>query len=248
MNSEDTIYPRVLFRRCRAAYPEHSAYMDQAELDIVGVEATAQDWRRQYLDPIGPQLGRPSSLHTRCAMFSVVVAFRSVDLTEGLSRELEADAIFSCGSLARSQLELLGLSALAAQKLPEMFSDAVELDDFTMRLLFASRRFSDLGFPKHFTTNELIKAGAERAGAILHDDYSLVTEVAHPNNLLGWLFDADSDAIRFERRPIDSAFAELLLKICAHGLRMIARNTILLIDWAEENNLSFEDPMEGDTG
>lgn len=181
--AEDLVYPRRLFHRCRRDHPELNHFMDEAEMSTGAMDALADMWRRNTIDDKLPLAGRPLSLHVRCAMFATLATLRSVDLTEGLARELESDALFPAASIARSSLELVGLTASARQRIPEAAAEPTDvrhLHVVTFRYLLGSRQLSNVGLPTHFSIPDLVGAAKEQLGDHFGEDYGLLSDVSHP--------------------------------------------------------------------
>jgi len=237
------LYPRSLFVRCRAAYPASSEHMDEAEMTLSGLEASAEGWRVGIIDPLLPITSRPTLLSDRCAILCTLIAYRTVELGEGLAREVEANALFPAGAVARSLLEMMGLSALARQRFQtfEAVGDHSGLDDESIRLLLASRYFGDARAPRHFTTGELIDAGANQLGPELRSEYGFLSDLAHPNSLLMWAANHEDRMLGFDRPGIAPTMAGTLLNICGPGASVVARNCLTLVEWSQEHDVAFLD-------
>lgn len=243
MADDDLIYSRELLRRCRHTYPQFVHFIDVAEMSAPAMEALAGKWRGESIVPALPLQRRPLSLHVRCAIFAVLATFRGVELTEGLARELEADALFPAATIARAELELVGLTARARQLLPQAAAeplDPMRLHRATFRLLFGSRQLAGPGLARNFPTSELINAGKQQLGDHFGEDYGLLSEIAHPNSLVLWFADpAAGDLVSFERRGISEANMEILLKVCGQGIRLIGHNCQWLIEWSAANDVEL---------
>ena len=86
--------------------------------------------------------------------------------------------------------------------------------------------------PRHFRISELIEAAKDQLGEHLGDDYALLSEMTHPNSLVVMSTNAETMEIAASGSGISHANAELLLKICAQGIRAIGHNAQWLLDWS----------------
>src|SRR5690349_13988530 len=115
MSGDDLIYPRQLLSSSRVRFPKFVDLIDEAEMNVPAMESLADHWHDETRTEI-PFDGTPPSAAALCRLFSVVAVYRGVELAEGLARELEADALYPAGSIARSLLELVGLTSLARRR------------------------------------------------------------------------------------------------------------------------------------
>jgi hypothetical protein len=240
--TEPLIYPRDFLSKTRVRLPQYSDFIDEAEIAASVAEAMAGRWRDELIVPVLPLAGKPLSLRIRCAVFSVLVSQRGTSLPEGLARELEADAFFPAAAVARSLMELLGLTALARQRIPEARVEPLDVERLhkeTFRFLFGSRQFQHLGAPTNFLIPDLLEAAQEQLGSHFGGDYGMLAEIAHPNSVVLWAMQPGESAPRFEIQGINDANAELLLKVCGQGLRAILHNCTWPVDWSTENDVAL---------
>lgn len=214
--------------------------IDESQRAAAALEALARRWRQDRLETEVFTEGSPPPLRVRCSTIAVMAGLRGTELADGLARELDADALFPAAAVARSLLELVGLSCFWREHIPRLRSEDTDgLDVLTLRILVGSRTLAEHGLMSNFTISETMAAARAQMGEHVGLDYAHLCDLAHPNLLARNIFDRDG-ARTFGRSGIDDAEGELLLKICGQGTRRIAHNALWLLDWVDVPGTDME--------
>jgi hypothetical protein len=207
--------------------------IDESQRAAAALEALARRWRQDRLETEVFAHGTPPPLRVRCSTIAVMAGLRGTELADGLARELDADALFPAAAIARSLLELVGLSCFWREHVPRLRREDTDgLDVLTLRILLGSRTLADQGLMSNFGIPELMASAKDQMGGHVGLDYGHLCDLAHPNLLARNAIDRDG-TLSFRRSGIDDAEAELLLKICGQGTRRIAHNAVWLLDWVD---------------
>jgi hypothetical protein len=228
----EPLFPRTRERFADAALRD---LIDEAERAVPSMRAASKYRLEKGVNPLLPIQPAGQTLVLRCAVFAVAITERGVQLSEGIAREVEADALFPAAAIARSQLELIGLSSLVRQRVEELASDVDALAEFTLRMLFASR---SLPGAAHFAISDLVNAAKRQLGEHFGDDYGLLSELAHPNAMIIWAAHHIADSV--SPPTIDEDRAMLLVKVAGQGLTALGNNAGLTLSWARAHDVFLQ--------
>lgn len=228
-SSGEAIGYRELLGVSRSRYPALREAIDEAENVVPAGQVLADAWIRDHIRPGLPIRPTGQRLVMRVALFATLATQRGVQLSESLVRELAANSLFGCSAIARAQLELVGLTALAREELESLTGDAATLEQATARLLFAARSLPT--GERNYVISDLIDAAKRQLGEHFGADYGYLSDLSHPNAIAVFgshlIIDPNLGALQ-----VSEERAELLVKVAGQGLHAILHNTLRLVEWA----------------
>jgi hypothetical protein len=97
-----------LFPQSAIRWPPLADRFAEASKNLAGTAVLVRTWRREELPKWLPLNDYQQSLAAWLVAYAILTTERSLDLCNSVARNIEDDRLFSAGTTARAQLEVVG--------------------------------------------------------------------------------------------------------------------------------------------